>query len=74
MGVPHTFRVDSDTARVLLLSTPAGIERFVRGASTPAQAPTLPPADAPRPTTEELERVYRDHACIELGPGLTPED
>ena len=24
MGVPHTFRVDSETARVLLLGTPAG--------------------------------------------------
>ena len=42
-GVPHTFRVDSETARVLLLSTPAGIERFVRDASVPAAAPTLPP-------------------------------
>jgi len=29
-GVAHTFRVDSETARVLVLSTPAGIERFVR--------------------------------------------
>jgi quercetin dioxygenase-like cupin family protein len=26
MGVAHTFRVDSDTARVLVLSTPAGLE------------------------------------------------
>src|SRR3954466_7974296 len=26
IGVPHTFRVDSDTARVLVLSTPAGLE------------------------------------------------
>src|SRR5205085_214104 len=31
MGVAHTFRVDSDTARVLVLSTPAGLERFGRG-------------------------------------------
>src|SRR5436190_20624013 len=29
MGVPHTFRVDSQTARVLVLSTPAGLERLV---------------------------------------------
>src|SRR6059036_2665733 len=27
MGVPHTFRVDSETTRVLVLSTPAGLER-----------------------------------------------
>src|SRR5207237_4690267 len=35
-GVPHTFRIDSETARVLVLSTPAGIEAFVRDASVPA--------------------------------------
>src|SRR3954453_19182461 len=29
MGVAHTFRVDSETARVLVLSTPAGLERMV---------------------------------------------
>src|SRR5919109_2046947 len=44
-GVAHTFRVDSDTARVLVLSTPAGIERFVRNGSVPAMAPTVPPAE-----------------------------
>src|SRR3954464_12191772 len=33
MGVVHTFRVDSETARVLVLSTPAGLERMVRDAS-----------------------------------------
>ena len=74
MGVPHTFRVDSETARVLLLSTPAGIERFVREASVPAGAPTLPPPDAPRPTPEEVERIYRKHECIEVGPRLGPDD
>src|SRR4051812_49547214 len=47
MGVPHTFRVDSATARVLVLSTPAGIERMVRDCAIPATAPTLPPPDAP---------------------------
>jgi quercetin dioxygenase-like cupin family protein len=72
MGVPHTFRVESETARVLVLSTPAGIERFVRDASLPAAGPTLPPADAPRPSPQELERVYRKHACIEVGPRLDP--
>ncbi|MFL5238374.1 MAG: hypothetical protein ACJ8EL_12360, partial [Rhizomicrobium sp.] len=29
MGVAHTFRVDSETARVLVLSTPAGIEQMI---------------------------------------------
>ena len=50
MGTPHSFRVDSETARVLVLSTPAGLERMVRDGSVPATSPGLPPADAPRPT------------------------
>ena len=41
LGVPHTFRVDSETARVLVLSTPAGLERLVRDGSVAASAATL---------------------------------
>ena len=44
MGVPHTFRVESDTAHVLVLSTPAGLERMVRDASVPAAARRAAPA------------------------------
>ncbi|MDE3069537.1 MAG: cupin domain-containing protein, partial [Acidobacteriota bacterium] len=48
-GTPHTFRVESDTARMLAISTPAGIEEMVRGLSEPAQWPWLqPPPDGPR--------------------------
>jgi quercetin dioxygenase-like cupin family protein len=36
MGVSHTFRVDSETARVLVLSTPAGLERMIRAGARPA--------------------------------------
>jgi quercetin dioxygenase-like cupin family protein len=74
MGVAHTFRVDSDTARVLVLSTPAGLERFVRDGAVPASTSTLPPADAPRPTAEELDRIFARHGQINLGPPLGPED
>jgi quercetin dioxygenase-like cupin family protein len=74
MGVAHTFRVDSDTARVLVLSTPAGLERFVRDGSVPAAAPTLPPPNAPRPTAEELARVFEAHGQINVGPPLGPDD
>ncbi len=47
MGVPHTFRVDSDTARVLVLSTPAGSSASFgtpRCRRTPrhSRPPTLP--------------------------------
>jgi quercetin dioxygenase-like cupin family protein len=73
-GVAHTFRVDSDTARVLVLSTPAGIERFVRDGSVPATSPTLPLPDTPRPTPERLEQIFRNHRQVNLGPALPPKD
>ncbi len=71
-GVAHTFRVDSDTARVLVLSTPAGIEPFVRDGSVPATSPTLPPPDTPRPTPERLEQLFRTHRQVNLGAPLAP--
>jgi quercetin dioxygenase-like cupin family protein len=74
MGVAHTFRVDSDGARVLVLSTPAGLERFVRDAAVPAEAATLPPPDAPRPSAEELEAIFHAHGTVNLGPSLASEN
>jgi quercetin dioxygenase-like cupin family protein len=74
MGVPHTFRVDSEGARVLVLSTPAGLECFIRDGSMPAAAPTLPPPDTPRPSPDELERLFAAHGQVNLGPPLGPED
>jgi hypothetical protein len=72
--VPHTFRVDTETARVLVLSTPAGLERMVRDGSVPATATTLPPADAPRPAADELARIFEAHGVVNLGPPLGPDD
>ena len=74
MGVAHTFRVDTDTARVLVLSTPAGLERVIRDGSVPASSATLPPPDTPRPAPEELERIFRAHGQENLGPPLGPDD
>ena len=74
MGVPHTFRVDSETARVLVLSTPAGLERMVRDGSVPAAERALPPADAPRPSEEEIQANFERHGQVNLGPSLGPDD
>jgi quercetin dioxygenase-like cupin family protein len=74
MGVAHTFRVDSETARVIVLSTPAGLERMVRDCAVPASMPTLPPADAPRPAPDELGRIFAAHGQVNLGPPLGPRD
>jgi quercetin dioxygenase-like cupin family protein len=74
MGVEHTFRVDSDTARVQVLSTPAGLERLVRDGSIPALTPTLPPSDTPRPSPEELDAIFRAHGQVHIGSPLAPGD
>jgi quercetin dioxygenase-like cupin family protein len=74
MGVAHTFRVDSEAARVLVLSTPAGLEAMVRDGSVPATAPSLPPPDAPRPSPEALAQLFERHGQVNMGPPLGPAD
>jgi hypothetical protein len=73
-GVVHTFRVESNTARVLVLSTPAGIEQLPRAMGVEALAPTLPPADAPRPSPEDVARAFAQHGQVNHGPSLGPDD
>jgi quercetin dioxygenase-like cupin family protein len=70
---PHSFHVDSDTARVLVLSTPAGIEAYARALSEPAAWPWLqPPADGPRVAPERIEAAGREHDVVRHGPPPTP--
>ena len=45
--VPHAYRVESDEAHWLLITTPAGFDTFVREVSDPAPADELPPAERP---------------------------
>ena len=72
-GVPHTFRVESDTARMLFLSTPAGIEDYVRALAEPARWPWLqPPPDGPRVPAERLAAVEREHGVVRHSPPPPP--
>ena len=72
-GTPHTFRVESDTARMLVLSTPAGIEDMVRGLAEPAQWPWLqPPPDGPRVPPERIASVERQTGMVRHGPPPPP--
>ncbi len=43
-GVAHTYRVQSDRARWIVINSPAGFEQFVLAASEPAPGAGLPPA------------------------------
>jgi quercetin dioxygenase-like cupin family protein len=45
--VQHTFAIESEQARMLILLTPAGFEGWFKEFSAPARAMTLPPADQP---------------------------
>lgn len=53
-GVPHAFAVTSDSARLLVVHTPASeiTEAFFRAAGEPALAPNLPP-----PSSRDLARM-----------------
>ena len=71
-GTPHTFRVESDTARMLVISTPAGIDDMVRGLAEPARWPWLqPPPDEPRVPAQRREAVERETGMVQHGPPPT---
>ena len=54
-SVPHTFRVEGDApARLLIMTAPAGFERFIRASGVPAGDRTAP---APPPTASDIERM-----------------
>jgi len=74
-GSPHTFRVESDTARMLFWSTPGGIENMVRALAEPAQWPWLqPPPDGPRVTAERMAEVERETGMVRHGPPPPPAE
>lgn len=72
-GIPHTYRVESDTCRWLVFCQPAGFEEFVRELSGPAPSRDLPPAGRPH----DLDAIAAAAAAagIELlgPPGALPE-
>jgi len=53
--VPHSFTIESEQSRMLILLTPAGLEGWFKEFSVPAPAMTLPPAD--EPAYEEVHRM-----------------
>lgn len=72
-GAPHSFRVESDTARMLVFSTPAGIEDYIRALAEPAAWPWLQaPADGPRVPAERIEAVEKELGVVRHGPPPAP--
>lgn len=73
-GRPHTIEVTSEgPCRWLVVSAPAGFERFVRSFGEPAGSATLPVLTSP-PDVERLMRVAGEHGITFVGPpGSRPE-
>ena len=71
-GIPHTFTVTSPEARFLLVTEPAGFERFVRELSEPAQALTLPPATIQPPAPERMMALAAEYGIEIVGPPGIP--
>lgn len=69
-GIPHHFDLVTDTAKALLLITPAGFETLFREFGVPAQTLDLPAI----PTNLPKELFQKIHLrCVELGNVWMPE-
>jgi mannose-6-phosphate isomerase-like protein (cupin superfamily) len=70
--VPHAYRVESDEARWLVFTAPAGFDAFVREVSDPAPAEELPPHGRP------VDPAFLGEAAAKVGieilgpPGALP--
>lgn len=71
-GIPHAFRVDSETAHLLNLITPAGFENFFFGLSVPAQNLVLPPPPDAPPDFGAMAAAAAKYECEILGPPPLP--
>ena len=72
--IPHTFTVDSELARFLLVAEPGGFEKFMRELSQPALTPTPPPPSTEPPDMELLMKTAARYGMEILGPPGIPEE
>lgn len=69
-GEVHTFRVESEEARLLEISTPAGFERFHIDAGAPAAELRIP--DEMPLDVEALAAASARFGCDIVGPPMAP--
>jgi mannose-6-phosphate isomerase-like protein (cupin superfamily) len=73
-GIPHTYRVESDRARWIVINSPAGFEQFLRAASEPAPGAELPLAGR-HGDPAALAEAAADQGIEILGPpGMLPAE
>lgn len=70
-NVPHHFNLITETAKALMLITPAGFETFFREFGRPAQTLDLPPVPTENPRKEMFDAMH--DRMIELGNVFMPE-
>ena len=68
--MPHSFNLVSDTAKALLLITPAGFETVFKEFGLPAKTLDLPPIPDRLPK-ELFQQIHQ--RCVELGNVWMPE-
>lgn len=68
--IPHTFKLGSDTATLLLTITPGGLERMFIECSRPAESMELPVTPVVAPEKEFIEKIKR--ISTELGVQFFP--
>jgi hypothetical protein len=64
--IPHRFTTGPDGCRMLFILTPGGFEGLLREIGRMTEQRTLPPADAPPPSEEEIGRMtaaIQAHGC-----------
>ncbi len=73
-GTVHSFRVESETARLLNLYVPAGFERVVTELGVPAKTRTLPPPGLPMADVgrQRMAALFAEVGMKPVGPPPTP--
>ncbi len=72
MGIPHTFTVDIEPSRILVITSPAGFERFVFDLGVPATGDD-PPAGLSLPPPEVIRPVADRYGIEIVGPPIRLE-
>lgn len=65
----HEFRVVSQTAKFMLITTPAGFEKYFEALASPAEEYALPPARHRILSTEEIMAAKRRWGAMPSGDG-----
>jgi len=70
-GLAHSFRVESQTARVLGFGIPAGFEEFFLATGRPAPDLVLPPTPDRPPDLQQMLGHAQAAGCDIVGPPMT---